>query len=267
MICTSLRHRGEELLAQRRGLAVYAEKGKTMGIPLLHPWATRLGEWSYEALGRRVDLHGLGVVVDEPTGLPMHGTLPAAWEVLEASDATIVAARELSADPAFPYDHRVRLEASVEAASLRLRIVIEPAGGPVPVAIGFHPYLTLPGVPREEYELELPVHRRLLLGPEKVPTGETEPVSPFSGPLGTRAFDDGYDELDDPAVFAVSGGGRRIELRFEEGFGVAQVFAQPGKDFVCFEPMTAPTDALRTGEFPIATPGEPYTAGFSISVT
>jgi aldose 1-epimerase len=271
MICCSLLHRGEELLAQRRGLAVYAETGKTMGIPLLHPWANRLGDWCYDALGRRVELRGLeGVGVDSATGLPMHGTLPRPWDVVEASASRLVAAREPSAEPdfrsAFPFDHRVRLEVSVAAAVLRMRIVVEPLDGPVPVTIGFHPYLTLPGMPREEYELELPVRRRLVLGPDQVPTGETESVSPYSGPLGSRGFDDGYDELDDPAVFSVSGGGRRIELRFDEGFSVAQVFAQPGKDFICFEPMTARTNALRTGEFPVATPDAPFEAAFSISI-
>ena len=34
---------------------------------------------------------------------------------------------------------------------------------PVPVAFGYHPYLVLPGVPRAEWEVELPVDARLLL--------------------------------------------------------------------------------------------------------
>jgi galactose mutarotase-like enzyme len=42
MVCCSLRHRGDELLGQRRGLAAYAATGSTMGIPFLHPWANRL---------------------------------------------------------------------------------------------------------------------------------------------------------------------------------------------------------------------------------
>ena len=42
MIGCSLEHRGEELLGQRGGLAAYAERGSSMGIPLLHPWANRL---------------------------------------------------------------------------------------------------------------------------------------------------------------------------------------------------------------------------------
>jgi hypothetical protein len=39
MICRSLRHRREELLAQVGGLAEYAHDGHTMGIPLLYSGA------------------------------------------------------------------------------------------------------------------------------------------------------------------------------------------------------------------------------------
>src|SRR6201996_5229585 len=42
MLCHSLIHRGVELLHAGRGVQAYAERGKTMGIPLLHPWANRL---------------------------------------------------------------------------------------------------------------------------------------------------------------------------------------------------------------------------------
>ena len=54
MAGASLRHRGEELLGLRDGLRAYAERGRTMGIPLLHPWANRLGGDDYEAAGRSV---------------------------------------------------------------------------------------------------------------------------------------------------------------------------------------------------------------------
>src|SRR4051794_32043419 len=39
MVGCSLRHRGEELLGLRSGLRGYADERKTMGIPLLYPWA------------------------------------------------------------------------------------------------------------------------------------------------------------------------------------------------------------------------------------
>ena len=56
MVGCSLRHRGEELLGQRGGLAAYVAERGTMGIPLLHPWANRLGRERFEAAGREVVL-------------------------------------------------------------------------------------------------------------------------------------------------------------------------------------------------------------------
>jgi aldose 1-epimerase len=44
------------------------------------------------------------------------------------------------------------------------------------------------------------------------------------------------------------------------------VFAPPDKPLVCFEPMTAPANALRSGAFAVASPGAPYTAVFEIAV-
>ena len=41
MIGTSLSDDGAELLGQRRGLHAYMTTGKTMGIPILYPWANR----------------------------------------------------------------------------------------------------------------------------------------------------------------------------------------------------------------------------------
>jgi aldose 1-epimerase len=273
MVCCSLRQAGEELLAQRAGLRAYAETGKTMGIPLLYPWANRLADWSYEALGRSVDLHRLegGVVKsDGETGLPIHGALPGPWRLIEASAARIVAEQHPTWEPgfrsAFPFDHRIRLEASLTPERLRIATTVMAADARVPVAFGFHPYFTLPGVAREDYEIELPAMRRLALGDAKVPTGEHEPVDPYAGPLGERAFDDAFDGLGDGSAFAVAGGGRRIELRFESGYGFAQVFSPPGRELICFEPMTAPTNALRTGTFGVATPHDPYAAAFTVAV-
>src|SRR4051794_40231204 len=56
MVGCSLRHRGEELLGLGRGLEAYVREGKVFGIPILYPWANRLGGWGYEAAGRRVVL-------------------------------------------------------------------------------------------------------------------------------------------------------------------------------------------------------------------
>ena len=268
MVCHSLRHRGEELLTQRDGVEGYVRTGRWMGVPLLHPWANRLDAWGYEALGRSVDLGPLAgevVVRDRKTGLPIHGVLPQPFDVVESGAARVVA--EWAPDgAAFPFPHRVRLEADLSPAALRISTTLEALDGDVPVAFGFHPWITLPGVPRGEYAVELPAMRRLELNEQHLPTGAAEPAAPFSGALPDYELDDGFDEVADGAVFSVSGGGRRVAVRLDSGFPCAQVFAPPDKDLICFEPMTAPGNALRTGAFPVASPGAPYTAIFEIAV-
>jgi aldose 1-epimerase len=141
---------------------------------------------------------------------------------------------------------------------------------PVPVAFGFHPYLTLPGSDRRSWRIELPVRRRARLDERGIPTGEHEPVSAGSldGPLGDRRFDDSFDELGRAPVFAVSDARRRVQVEFLAGYRVAQVYAPGGSDFICFEPMTAPVDALRSGRDLVMTgPDASFLAEFAVTVT
>ena len=90
MVGCSLRHRGEELLGQRRGLRAYVADRATMGIPLLYPWANRVASRRFSVAGREVviDPDATPLRLD-PSGLPMHGLLTAAagWEV-ERHEAT-----------------------------------------------------------------------------------------------------------------------------------------------------------------------------------
>jgi galactose mutarotase-like enzyme len=271
MIGISLTDSGVELLGQGRGLDAYVANGKTMGIPILYPWANRLGANTYTAEDTTVTLtageHG---VRTDPNGLPIHGVLAAYpnWRVTHES------ANELTAEvdfgdqdllASFPFPHRLALTVSLFERTLRLRTSVTPSGEQaVPLCFGFHPYLRLPDAPREQWIIDTPPLRHLKLDERGLPTGETTPQPATTEALGDKAFDDGYDEVADGAVFAVSGGGRRIEVHFEQGYPAAQVFAPPGEDVVCFEPMTAPTDALRRGGYRSAKPGDWGIAQFSI---
>src|SRR5437870_5568706 len=94
MLCCSLRHAGVELLDRGRGIQAYAEKGKTMGVPLLHPWANRLAGYYYSAAGKHVSLAADDPRIPrDPAGLPIHGVLPGLlrWEVdhVRAQDRVI----------------------------------------------------------------------------------------------------------------------------------------------------------------------------------
>ena len=157
---------------------------------------------------------------------------------------------------------------SLDDAALTIRTTLTAtAAVPVPVAFGYHPYLVLPGVPRPEWEVELPVDARLLLDENLIPTGEEEPPGFRRGALEDRSLDDAYTMPESPRPFTVAGGGRTLGVEFLEGYTHAQVFAPAGKDLICFEPMTAPGNALRSHEgLRLAPPGEPFTAAFRITV-
>jgi galactose mutarotase-like enzyme len=103
-----------------------------------------------------------------------------------------------------------------------------------------------------------------------LPAGRTEAVDPDPAPLGERTYDDLFVALEQPAVFAVEGGGRRIELELGQGYPFAQVYAPDGSQeepYICFEPMTAPVNALVSGDGLRSVPsGGSFRAEFSVRV-
>jgi len=275
MVGSSLAEGGEEFLGQRRGLDAYVTRGKTMGIPILYPWANRLATNNYEIDGAVVTLTpGTGGVRADEHGVPIHGVLAAypGWLVTARSENTLTAVLDFGGKPqllaAFPFPHV--LTQSVTLADRRLTIettVMPTTSASVPLCFGYHPYLTIPGVPRAEWTLTTPEMRRLPVDDNGIPTGEHRTWSGGAEPLKSTAFDDGFDNVAEGAVFSLAGGDRRIDVTFEKGYPAAQIFAPTSDDVVCFEPMAAPTDSLRRGDYRSAAPGKPETARFSIAVS
>jgi aldose 1-epimerase len=277
MVCSSLRQDGAELIAQRHGVRAYAERGSTMGIPLLYPWANRLAGMRYPGPQGEVQL-----AADDPqikldaTGLPIHGVIAGdlPWELLDdaGSSGHGLRARLRWERPeqiaVFPFAHVLELRARVDASTLLIQTSVRAGrGAPVPVSFGYHPYLTIPGTDRGAWELELPEMRRLALDERMIPTGASKPFESRRLELADTSWDDAFAVLARPAVFAVSGGGRRIELASLEGYPYAQVYAPAGEDFICFEPMTAPANALISrDDLTLVASGATFRAAFAISV-
>src|ERR1700752_4909379 len=74
MLGASFRHRGGEIHRRVKALEAGAAKGRSGGIPLLHPWANRLAAPRYRVLVQQVvlDVSSRLLHLDEH-GLPMHG--------------------------------------------------------------------------------------------------------------------------------------------------------------------------------------------------
>jgi aldose 1-epimerase len=262
MAGTSLRHRGDELLGGD-------------GIPLLYPWANRLAGFEYSVLGKHVELASDSPLISlDDRGLPIHGLLLgwSGWEV-EETDSGLSAALDFRAHGDllrfFPFPHELRIDVGVVGSTLTISTTVNAnQGAPVPVSFGFHPYFRLPGASRREWVIEIPVGERLVLDDKMIPTGAREPARALDGPLGDRSFDDGFASRAPGRPFVAEGAGRRLEVSFDERFPFAQVYSPPGAEFICFEPMTAPTNALTTGEdLAVVEPGGSFSATWSITVT
>jgi aldose 1-epimerase len=275
MICCSLRHRGEELLAQEGGLAEYEHDGHTMGIPLLYPWANRLADFGYRVGARTVRIPDDPQRIQlESHGLPIHGVIGGrmAWTVTGDRDSLSARLRWDDSEPElfelFPFHHDLVYEARLSHGRLEISLTVHASGvDAVPLAFGFHPYVHLPGVARERWLVELPAMRRLELDDHMIPVGPDRALPAERFELGDREFDDAFDDVDVPTRFAVTGGDHRVEIEFHEGYGYAQVFAPPNAECICFEPMAAPTNALRSGTgLRVVAPGESSRASFSLSV-
>jgi aldose 1-epimerase len=280
MLCCSLRHHGEELLAQNAGVAAYAQIGKTMGIPLLYPWANRLAGFDYNVAGHSVRVpHNPSRVRLDAGGLPIHGVIGGrlAWELdgTPAPGASALSARLSWSDEqpqlfeVFPFRHELHYRAQLHGGCLRVQLTVHACGSDhVPVSFGLHPYLALPGSARERWQVELPAMRTLVLDAQQIPAGSGQELAPQSFQLQAREFDDGFDDVAQPARFSVADASRQIELTLLEGYRCAQVFAPAASQFICFEPMTAPANALRSGDgLRLLAPGERYLASFSVAVS
>jgi aldose 1-epimerase len=275
MVCCSFVVDGTELLDRRRGVRTYAEQGKTMGIPLLYPWANRLARFGYRAAGKDVTLSTDDARIPRDSGgLPIHGVVPGLlrWELEDSSASDAVASRlSWRADALlelFPFVHDVRREARLGRGELTLTTTVTAgADGPVPVSFGYHPYTRAPAGSRDEWVITLGAADRLVLDENSIPTGERAAIDREPFRLAGKSLDDAFDAASDP-TFSAAAGDAALSVEFLAGYPYAQVFSPAGQEFICFEPMTAPANALNSGDgLTVLEPGESYRAAFKVAVS
>jgi galactose mutarotase-like enzyme len=269
MVVGSFEVDGFDHVARPGGLGALATS-HTTAVPLLHPWANRLGRSSYSAGGVHVSLDGIALHTDG-NGLPMHGTFVGRpeWDVVRLGGGTVECRSTVDErDPTFavfPFPHAVHVR--IEVARARLRVttgVVATGDRPVPVSFGWHPYWRLPGR-RDSWSVELPAVAHARLDRRGIPTGRTRAEAAGRRPLAGVALDELY-ALDGARAAALVGPRRRLDLTVDDGYPYLQVYAPPGHDFCCIEPMTAPTNALVTGDHPTVPAGARHAATFTASV-
>jgi len=250
---------GKDILYYPSGdLAEHVRNPSLGGIPFLAPWADLLDEQAFWANGKRYAFNmGLGNVAGER---PIHGLLTATpfWQVTElAADehsAHVSSRLEFWKHPnlmaQWPFAHEYEMTYRLADGVLEVKTTITNLStDPMPVAIGFHPYFQIPGIPRDEWMAHLPARIHVMADEHQIPTGEMRPMDlPSPVPLRGLTLDDGFTDLERDAEgrahFWIEAGGKTVETLFGPKYGVATIYLpaptpEETREFICIEPLTA----------------------------
>ncbi|MDA1026472.1 MAG: aldose 1-epimerase [Planctomycetota bacterium] len=278
---------GREMLRLPIALEEFMSTQKTGGVPLLHPWANRLRGDIVEHAGVSVDLAAVPGLKRDGNGLPMHGLLLRfdAWELDHGTDgdeAWIEGRIDWPSFPglmaAFPFPHRLRIRWTLRSIAGGLQATciheVEAREIAVPLAAGWHPYLAPGPGSHAALQVETPTLRPVALDDQGLPCRDDagdlifgDPIDQ-SGPLGSRQFDDLHRAPDGGWKCAISSpDGGRIEFEADSNWPWLQLYSPRDADFMCFEPMLAPTAALSDGAALVVAAGTVFQASFTIRFT
>jgi aldose 1-epimerase len=242
-------------------LAEMKAKPQFGGIPFLAPWANRLSEDAFFANGEKFRLNpDLGNIRRDQNQHPIHGLLTVSpdWEVTaveaDADSARVTSRLEFWTHPElmaqFPFAHTIEMTHVLRGGILEVRTTLRNlSGAPMPVGIGYHPYFQLHDAPRDQWKVHLAARDHVTLSKMLIPTGERKPLEfPDPLPLAGVALDDVFGGLvrdaSDRATFSVEGAHEKISVIYGPKYTVAVVYAPPGRQFICFEPMSTVTDGF-----------------------
>jgi aldose 1-epimerase len=228
---------------------------------VLVPWPNRVdgGRWMYAGVEQQLN-------ITEAAGHAVHGLLAQTrYGRGSCTAASVTLAAPVTPQPGYPFTLDTSVEYELTPDGVVVRHRLRNAGhDPAPVALGIHPYLRIGDVPVRDLTLTVPAGRAFRIDERNIPTGTYDVTGTDDDLRGGVRVGDGPGH----ACFtdlAVSGGvvtsslrapdGRTLELWQEPAFGYVQLwvtdyFPGPGgqTDAVAVEPMTAPPNALRTGE-------------------
>ncbi|MCY3414606.1 MAG: aldose 1-epimerase [Candidatus Heimdallarchaeota archaeon] len=278
----SIKFRGQEILwFPYDNLSDFKNKPQLSGVPLLAPWANRLESHVYHIKDQKITLQEVNTDVN---GLPIHGLFSfVAWEIssIIADDgkAILISHFKSSTEPHtmmnFPFAHEYIMQVTLRNYTISVELeVINTSDISFPISVGFHPYFKL-NSPRENWILEIPASTHVILSPRMLPTGKIEDIPEKKITLANHSFDDVFTDLEyinNWASFVLSDNYLEIRCNFTPSYPVAVVYAPTTNPVVCFEPMSAVTNAFNlihkenSFYFQEIAPGDMWKGLFSINV-
>jgi len=198
--------KGKDLVRTSSTLADFQARPGLNGVPLLAPFANRLDETAFYANGRKYnfDLEVGNVRGPIPSTGYVNGSK--AWQLVEAKadqrGAWVTCRLDFYKIPLFmaqfPFAHTITMTYRVSEGALEVRTRLDNLSTePMPVAIGFHPIFELPDGNRDDWTVSLDAKTHWIEIPQRLPTGETQPIESFFGSDRTAIQLKKYALIDD----------------------------------------------------------------------
>ena len=271
-IAVEMRVKGHNVLRwPYETLDAFKAKPGMNGVPFMGPWANRLDEQAFYANGRR---YAFDMELGNVRGaIPIHGFLTfVPWSVVEvkadARSARATSRLDVYRNPMwmkqFPFAHTIDMTYTLADGVMQVTTRIHNLSTePMPVSVGFHPYFQLTDSRRDDWTIGVGARTHWLLAPNKVPTGETQPIESFFPDPRTiplkdfdldHVFGDLVRDASGRAVMTLKGRTQELDVVLGPNYKAMVIYApRPAagapagaadRNFICFEPMAGITNAM-----------------------
>lgn len=244
-------------------LATLQEHPDIYGIPILFPFPNRIrgGSWRFEGETYQFDkppdsptsIHGL--LLNRPYQVESH----AAGENGAALVCTLDARDFVDIGRQYPFPFKIGITYTLKDAVLSMRVSIQNTGDRnMPMGFGIHPYFRVglsPGANAAAALIKVPAASYWELDADSTPTGKRHAATgaldlrdgkPFAGLTLDHVFTDVQMEADGVSRCVIENRdtGHGLVMESDVSFRELVVYTPPGRDVICFEPYTCPTDAV-----------------------
>jgi aldose 1-epimerase len=247
----------------------------------LMPWPNRVqdGKWTWRGTPMQL------AVTEPEQNNAIHGLVRwMSWSAVEQTPSSVTVRCVSHPQPGYPWTVEIHNAFSLSDAGLTVRsTVLNQSATDAPVAVGFHPYITVGGEKIDTALLTVPAKTRLLNGYQQIPLGRA-PVAntpfDFRAPylLEDLEIDHAYTELirdaDGLARLRLEDpdSGTSVTVWVDAAYPYLEVFtgdALPNparrRQGLGVEPMSAPPNALVTGEGVVTlAPGQVWEGNWGI---
>jgi aldose 1-epimerase len=230
---------------------------------VLYPWPNRMSCQPWAFSGRTATPS----VDEHSTSTAIHGLVRwRPFEVDQVNQNRCVLSLYLHPSPDYPFASEIAVAYHLGSLGLTVTTTVTNRDDvPIPVGVGFHPYLAVTTATIEGCDLEVPATAYVATGERLLPTGEILPVHGHDLDFTTAKSINGhelnvtYTELvrDNAGLATVKirdRNGGRVELQVDRTFPYIQLYTGEELDrgrrrtSIAVEPMTCPPEALRSGK-------------------